>query len=354
MTGALTGAGFIRHFVPRRWGGTEGTYRELVDRTAALGDACASAAWCAGLYAAHGRFAAYLPEQGQRDLWGSGPDIRIAAGLTPPTGTAVPVDGGWRLDGEWACVSGGEHADWVLLAAVERAPDPPARSRETGRSAPLVARVCALPARDITLLDTWDSIGLRGTGSNTVVVNGAWVPGHRTLPLADLFAGRPGPGRAHCHTIPAMLGGPSLLAAVALGAARHALAAWTDWATRPALHGAPLETDVAARYALARSAAEADAARLLLEAAADRADSTDPADAPALAQAVASNRRDSAVATDLLVTAVERLFRTGGIHSRERGGELQRCWRDVHTIAAHGALRLESAADAYAAEVAAR
>lgn len=187
-----------------------------------------------------------------------------------------------------------------------------------------------------------------------MVVNGAWVPGHRTLPLADLFAGRPGPGRAHCHTIPAMLGGPSLLAAVALGAARHALAAWTDWATRPALHGAPLETDVAARYALARSAAEADAARLLLEAAADRADSTDPADAPALAQAVASNRRDSAVATDLLVTAVERLFRTGGIHSRERGGELQRCWRDVHTIAAHGALRLESAADAYAAEVAAR
>lgn len=130
LTGALTGAGFIRHFVPRRWGGTEGTYRELVDRTAALGDACASAAWCAGLYAAHGRFAAYLPEQGQRDLWGSGPDIRIAAGLTPPTGTAVPVDGGWRLDGEWACVSGGEHADWVLLAAVERAPTPrPGRAR---------------------------------------------------------------------------------------------------------------------------------------------------------------------------------------------------------------------------------
>ncbi|WP_063832421.1 MULTISPECIES: acyl-CoA dehydrogenase family protein [Streptomyces] len=354
VTGALTGAGFPRHFVPRRWGGTEGTYREAVDRTAALGAACASAAWCAGLYAAHGRFAAYLPEPGQRDLWGSGPDTRIAAGLTPPTGTVVPMDGGWRLDGEWACVSGGEHADWVLLAAVEQAPDPATRPREAGRPAPPDVRVCALPVRDVTILDTWDSTGLRGTGSNSVVVNGARVPGHRTLPLADLFAGRSGPGRAHCHTLPAMLGGPPLLAAAALGAARHALAAWTDWATGPAPHSAPLETDAAARYALARSAAETEAARLLLEAAADRADRTDPADAPALALAVAANRRDSAVAVDLLVTAVERLFRTGGIHCRERGGELQRCWRDVHTIAAHGALRLEPAADAYAAAVAGR
>ncbi|SOB81237.1 acyl-CoA dehydrogenase family protein [Streptomyces sp. 1331.2] len=354
LTDALTGAGFPRHFVPRRWGGTAGGYREAVDRTAALGAACASTAWCAGLYAAHGRFAAQLPEPGQRDLWGAGPDVRIAAGLTPPAGTAAPVDGGWRLDGEWSCVSGGEHADWVLLAAVEQVPDPAGRPGEAGRGTPPVARVCALPVQDVTVLDTWDSTGLRGTGSNSVVVNGAWVPARRTVPLAELLAGRPGEGRAHCHTLPAMLGGPPLLATAALGAARHALAAWTDWATGPAPHTAPLETDAAARYALARSAAETNAAGLLLDAAADRADRTDPTDAPALAQAVAANRRDTAVAVELLVTAVERLFRTGGIHSRERGGELQRCWRDVHTVAAHGALRLEPAADAYAAAVAGR
>ncbi len=63
---------------------------------------------------------------------------------------------------------------------------------------------------------------------------------------------------------------------------------------------------------------------------------------------MALNRRDTAVAMDLLVGAVERLFRTGGVHVREDDGELQRCWRDLHTIAAHGVLSLGPAAEAYA------
>jgi two-component flavin-dependent monooxygenase len=97
---------------------------------------------------------------------------------------------------------------------------------------------------------------------------------------------------------------------------------------------------------LARSSAEIDAAALLLERAAWRADT-----AAVSAAAVARNRRDAAFAADLLVSAVERLFRTGGRHARSNSGSLQRCWRDVHTAAAHGVLRMETAADAYASAV---
>lgn len=372
---ALTRAGFSRHFVPRRWGGDEETFGALLTRAAAVGEACASAAWCAALYAAHGRFAAYLPYEGQRDLWVTSPDVRIAAGIMPPTGTAVRVDAGWRLHGEWSCVSGVGSADWVLLAAVEQDQRPTATAadrrrvegdtpgvrsgpsaagrRRVGRDAPgdqPAVRVFAVPAADVRVLDSWHATGVRGTGSHTVAASGVLVPVHRSFPLAELLAGAPGEGRARCHAVPAMLGGGLIFTAAGLGAARHALAAWTRWAVRPSGPDgvAPLPADGAARAALARSSAETEAARLLLEAAAGRVDDVDPADARATAQAVALNRRDTAVAMDLLVGAVERLFRTGGAHAREDDGELQRCWRDLHTIAAHGLLRLGPAADAYA------
>jgi hypothetical protein len=138
-----------------------------------------------------------------------------------------------------------------------------------------------------------------------------------------------------------MLGGPLLLAAPALGAAQQALRSWTAWAAASRAGTAGPAGSVA--EALTRSSAEIQAAALLLERAALRADTEDPA--PAV---IAENRRNAAFAADLLVTAVERLFRTGGAHVRDDTGLLQRCWRDVHTVAAHGALRLDAAATAYA------
>lgn len=327
---ALTTAGFPRHFVPADQGGEEGTFTDLFLRTAELAEVCASAAWCASLWAAHGRFAAYLPPEGRRDIWGSSPDVRISAAVVPPSGAAVRTPDGWRVHGEWSCVSGVDHAHWVLLAV----PEP------EGEAGPLVF---AVPARAVTVLDTWDSTGLRATASHTVVLPPLDVPRHRAFSLRELMRGTPGPGRARCHTVPAHLGGPPLLAAPALGAARLALQVWTAGEA-----GRPGGSGGAARDTLARSSAEIDAARLLLERSAHRADTGHGT------LAVAENRRDAAFAVDLLVTAVERLFRTGGAAARDAAGDLQRCWRDVHTVAAHGALRLESASQAYAETVLAR
>jgi alkylation response protein AidB-like acyl-CoA dehydrogenase len=81
---ALKEAGAARHFVPRRWGGREGGFADLVTATALIARQCPSAAWCGMLWAAHGRYAARLPEEGQRELWGKGPDTLIAAALAPP------------------------------------------------------------------------------------------------------------------------------------------------------------------------------------------------------------------------------------------------------------------------------
>lgn len=344
---ALAAAGFARHFVPRRWGGSEGTFGDVLRASVTVGESCASAAWCAVLWAAHGRFAAFLPEEGQKEIWGAGPDVRIAAAVVPPAGHAARVAGGWRLHGEWGLASGVDHADWVLLAAPENeTPGVPDNDAPGGRErgAPAgPARVFAVPRSAVTVHDTWNSAGLRGTGSNTVVLEATVVPDSRSAPLPALLAGDRREGTSRCYAAPAHLAGGLMFCGPALGAARRALAAWSDWARTAAPGGTRPLDGPSAQERLARSAADIDAVELMLREAAGRADT-----GALTPEAVARNRRDAAVAADWLATAVDRLFRTGGAHLRDADGDLHRYWADVLTVASHGALRLEPSAEAYA------
>lgn len=336
---ALKEAGFARHFVPRRWGGREGGFADLITATTLIAGQCPSAAWCGMLWAAHGRYAARLPEEGQRELWGRGPDTLIAAALAPPAGTARPVPGGWLLDGRWDCVSGVDFSHWVLLAApVEAADSAPAGPAQAA------ARVLAVPRSEVIVRDTWRSTGLRGTGSNSVDVQGVFVPDRRACPLGDVLAAVVEPGASPARQASALVAGGPMLCAPALGAARLALRSWTRWATTPFAGRPAALGDTAVQRVLARSAAEIDAVALLLDRAGAGADAE-----PTAARVEAVNRRDAAVAAELLVEAVERLFRTGGAHVRDDTSEVQRAWRDTHTVAAHGVLRLDAPAGVYAA-----
>src|SRR5688572_18792958 len=66
---AVLDAGYARHFVPAAWGGREGSFLELTQAVAAVGEACASTAWVASLTACLGRMAAFLPAEGQAEIW---------------------------------------------------------------------------------------------------------------------------------------------------------------------------------------------------------------------------------------------------------------------------------------------
>ena len=336
VAAALPAAGFARHFVPRRWGGRAGGFTELVNAVAAVGEACASAAWCAALQAGHGRLAAHLPERAQAELWADTPDTVIAAAVVPPSGRLVRVPGGWRLTGRWAWASGVDHADWVLLATLEERP----------AGEPLY-RVLALPRRDIGVEATWDSVGLRGTGSNTVTVDDVFVPEHRSFLRDVLLTGVPEADAAPCHRVPYPLVAGLLFSAPALGAARGALDSWGAIVRQRRATGDPV-----VQQALARCSADIDAAQLLLEAAAARADQaalTPPAAFEP--ETAARNQRDASAAVDLLTGAVERLFRTAGVRALSQDNPLQRAWRDIHTVAAHATLQPGPAATAYASTV---
>lgn len=330
LADSLADSGFARHFVPERWNGGAGTFTALLDAVSELAETCASTAWCAALYAAHGRLAGYLPEAGQREIWGDGPDVRVAASVVPPQGSAVRVDGGWRLTGRWATASGVDQAEWLLLASwATQDRDPSGETREH--------RIFAVRRHTMKVLHTWRPVGLRGTGSNTVEGD-VLVPDHLTFTLEDL--GRVQPHAARCHAVPFSLVASLVFAAPVLGAAEGALRTWWDTQSGRVRPGGG---SVVQPLVLARASAHIQAARLLLERVAQRADH-----APVTPVLIAENRRDVTVAVELCGTAVDELFHAAGLRALEEGDALQRHWRDITAARTHGTLDFGAAASSYA------
>jgi alkylation response protein AidB-like acyl-CoA dehydrogenase len=333
---ALTGAGFARHLVPARWGGTEGGYAELAAAVAEVGEGCGSAGWCAAVYAIAGRVGAHLPEEGQQELWATGPDTLIASGIVPAPGARVePVAGGWRLTGEWPFASGVRGADWLFVGALAQVGE--------GRE----FRFFAVPRGMATVRETWDNVGLSGTGSDTVVLSEVLVPEHRSFGYDALLRGEPVGSVAACHTVPYKLVNGLMFVSPVLGAARGAQRHWQNWiGGKFEVGGKPTRERASVQETLARTAAELDLAELLVTRAADAADLGDRS-----ALTLARSPRDFAVATDLLATATARLLRSGGARAQTRENPVQRAWRDVHAAAGHVVLQFDSAAAAYAEQV---
>ncbi|MFD7236738.1 acyl-CoA dehydrogenase family protein [Streptomyces syringium] len=337
---AMTDAGFMRHFVPAEFGGRAGTFRELLGAVAVIGEKCAASAWCASLFASTPRLVSFFPPEGRREVWADGPDAGVVCSVLP-FGEAVAEQDGLRVSGRWPYISAIEFADWVIVCP-----------KVLGAGEPEL-RLVVVPRADCQVEDTWFSVGMRATGSNTVVLDDVFVPAHRVGDRTAVFAGRPADPGAEPPAAPlAPLAAVNGLTFVvpALGAARGALALLSDYLGKkirdtPALPGVPGVAGNLATYetALARSAAEMDAVQLLLERIADLADRQEeitPVE-------VARNARDSAFAIEVLVTAVNRIFRTAGTNGQAADGPLQRLWRDVNSMATHQALQFEPTARNY-------
>ncbi|MFF7013195.1 acyl-CoA dehydrogenase family protein [Streptomyces fimicarius] len=321
---AVVDAGFARHFVPARHGGPAGSTSDLLSGVSALAEGCTSAAWCASVIAGAARTGAFLPEEGQSDLWSKGPDT-VVAGALIPRGAAVPVTGGWRVTGAWPYTSAVGFSDWALVCA----PTP-----LDGADVPWFF---AVPRQDFRVVDSWNPVGMRGTGSNTLVVDDVFVPAHRGFAREDMITGRSVGSPARCHTAPLRLLSGVLFGAPALGAARAALRAWSEHTVSGGGAANP-----AAAGVLARATIATDAAALLLERTARVADAAAPS---ALEQL--RSPADCAYAVEQLVDVAERLLRTAGSSAQLAGHPLQRVWRDLHGLAGHVALRFDPAGAGY-------
>ena len=120
----------------------------------------------------------------QQEVWGEDNTTLVSSSYAP-MGRAKPVEGGFVFSGRWSFSSGCDHAQWVFLGGLVMGED----------GNPVDFRTFLLPRSDYEIDDVWDTIGLRGTGSNDIIVTDAFVPEHRTLSFMD--TGRcSGPGQA--------------------------------------------------------------------------------------------------------------------------------------------------------------
>ncbi|MEV0667863.1 acyl-CoA dehydrogenase family protein [Actinomadura luteofluorescens] len=339
---AVAATALPRHFVPARWGGAESTFRELTAAVVRLGEACASTAWCAAMLAYTGRFAAHLPVEGQRDLWDGTPGALLVPGLVP-AGSAEETEGGFLLRGRWRYVSGVEFADWAFISGPAGGGVEP--------------RFFAVPRADFTFEPTWNAVGMRATGSHTLVVDEAFVPAHRTALFKEVMGGLNHTSQAPQHNVPLpAVGGLTCISAL-VGAARGALASATRTAATkraagppggaPRTGGPPPAGD-AASVDIATSAARIEAAELLI----DRVVSA--LDAGEGRPRAFENANRASYAASLLVEAVNALMRSAGTAAQDRDAPLQRFWRDVTVGCSHAALRSERAAPGFVEALAKR
>jgi len=173
---AMEAAGLFRICTPKQFGGYESDVRTYTDVVAEIGRGCGSTAWIAFISNASVWIISYYPEAVQREIFDANPDTRFM-GVLAPTATANRADGGYVVNGKWAYASGCLHAHWALLTAPLTQED---GSKELG--------IVLVPMGELSIEDTWYSVGVRGSGSNTVIAKDVFVPERRALPISALLA----------------------------------------------------------------------------------------------------------------------------------------------------------------------
>ncbi|MGH7032797.1 MAG: acyl-CoA dehydrogenase family protein [Stellaceae bacterium] len=327
----LLAAGLARILMPPRFGGYGLGFDTWFEVVREISEADASHGWCASLLIHHPHCIAQFPERAQEAIWAEGPDAAIAASFVP----AVKVgraEGGYRVSGRSPFASGVGHSSWVFIGGMVEA-----------GNAPPEWTFFLIPARECTIADTWFTVGMRGTGSNTIVTNGVFVPQERTLTLAKLREGK-GPGGAlhenRIYRAPFIAYAPLSFATPMLGAAQGAYAHFRDWTkTRKGPGGVAVAERTSLQVQMARIAADLDAAELLLRRAVEVAGA---APAPSFALR-AQCMRDYARVAEFAVSAIDGLIAMCGTAGFSESHPIQRAWRDIHFSAMHISLSAENA-----------
>ncbi len=321
---ALYESGLLRLKMPHILGGAEADLVTQLDVLEAVSRIDPSSGWCLMIGAASlGGLAAFLPDDAIEEVFVRGDPPKVA-GAAAPSGTATPVDGGYRVTGRWQFGSGIQHAEWVSAGA---------RVVNGFDGYPRQLRVI-MPRHKVKVHDNWRVMGLRGTGSCDFSVNDLFVPDGFAW---DSTLTEPVRGGALYR-----LGRPGFVtnehSAFALGVARRALDAITEvaasktrgynsvnlLANRPAFQWMLGECDMRLRAARSLNVE-------ILEEAWESvcAGHTPP---PPLQ---ARMRSCATYTTDVAVDVTSRAFHYGGGAALFTTSILQQCLRDVHAAAQH-------------------
>jgi alkylation response protein AidB-like acyl-CoA dehydrogenase len=314
LVDALRDSGLLRAGAPVEVDALElpaGTALRCAEEVA-RGDA--SAGWCVSIAITSSLLIAYLPPASRDELFGDGRGV--AAGVWAPHGKARRVPGGVVVSGRWAFCSGITHADVLFAGCVLE--DRPA--------------VVALPTEQLQILDTWHTLGLRGTGSHDTVAAEVFVPNERVVSIFDgpvidrpLYRFPPFGFFAACITAPAMGNARAAIDNfVELACAKKGMASSRTLAERSTIQAA---------VAAAESALEA--ARAGYYQAIDAAWQASQNEPPVPLEARTRLRLAATHGVRISADVVRTMYDLAGGSAIYDGAPLQRRFRDAFTATAH-------------------
>ncbi|MEM7251711.1 MAG: acyl-CoA dehydrogenase family protein [Pseudomonadota bacterium] len=326
---------------PAAFGGLEATIKTQLQVSAQLGEACVSTAWCHTVWGVHAWLLAHFPTEAQEEVWVSteGAAPLISASLLPRGRVEQPAQS-IIVNGQWEFASGCDYAEWFLLGALV-----PGADRE-----PPTPYLFLVPRDACAIADNWHVSGLSGTGSKDVIVARQTIPPHRQLALNDVRERRsPGlnPNRHSLYRNPLFGVLAVVLAGAPLGGARGALNEYAMRLRRRTMTSGRAQSELAsAHLRLAESAADIDAATLMLERVCDDLAAAGAGPAPPLMER-ARYTRDTAYAVRLCARAVNRLYEASGGHALQTTSPIQRFWRDVNAASTHATINWDTQGENY-------
>ena len=329
---ALHAAGLLGLATPRRYGGAETDLRTMLEVTAVLGEACGSTAWVVANRHVCSWVAALLPTRAQDEIFGADPSIGIA-GVNAPSAEARRVEGGVRATGKWYYCSGSAHAKWAMLGLVEK----------DSSGAVLDQYLSLVPITELSIEDTWYTVGMRGTASNCIVGNDLFIPEHRLFSLVKGLKGAyprgPTNEALYRSTLAAFL--PISLTGPLLGLGRAALQYVIDSAADRSITGTTFKKQSessAFQVQIAEAAMKLHAAELLIAHTADTVDRYAGRGELMPLGGRTQCRAAAAYAGTQITHAINILMSAHGAGSFSAMNPLQRIWRDANISTRHTAL----------------
>ena len=341
----LEETGFFRLLQPKRYGGFEADPVDFYTAVRDIASGDGSTGWVSSVVGVHPWQVALFDDEAQQAVWGEDQNVRLSSSYAP-TGRAVLTEGGFKLSGKWSFSSGCDHCSWVLLGGLV--------FNEEGQVVDF--RTFMVPREKYQIVDVWNVVGLRGTGSNDIVVEETFIPEAFTLSMGETGQCK-GPGQAvntsDLYKLPFHSIFTSTIATPLIGMAKGAYAEHVEMQqkrVRAAYIGEKASLDPFAAVRIARSSSEIDAAWALL-----MNNIREEQDLVARGETIPLElrlrvRRDQVLGTARAIEAIDSLFEASGGRALAEGTYLQRAWRDAHAGRVHAANDPERALQMYGAQ----
>jgi indole-3-acetate monooxygenase len=328
----LRDAGFYRMVIPRTLGGLQVdplTYTRVVEL---LSEGVGSVGWNIANNSIGQLVTLGMPDEGVQEVHGQGTPSVMAGTAVQGGGQAVPVEGGYRVNGRWTFGSGCQESSW-MLASFQILDDGQPRKRADGGS--LYWRG-VFPRAEATIIQgSWDVAGLRGTGSFDWTVENVFLPERRTMvhagvPLDNQWARWPG----LTYALPSQAWVGPHHSSVITGIARAGIDALIALAVEKTPRGRTgmLCENPQVQEAVGRADAVLNAGRVYRSATIAELWNTVAAGGETTLEQRARCRLASTNAADAARQAMDLVYRWGGSTSFKRSTRLAECWRDLHVV----------------------